>query len=73
MIELRYHWTNPKFAGLPWSCDDRIRRSKKECVWKSYSLADAREETARLRVESPGSTWKFKRCGMCKSFHIVRR
>lgn len=72
MSELRYHWSNPKFDGLPWAIDGRINWKARGCVWKPFSLADVREETARLRAENPGSIWKFKRCRMCKQFHVVR-
>lgn len=71
MIELRYHWTNPKFAGLPWSCDRKKKRIRK-CVKANYSLEDVRRETERLRCESPGARWTFKFCSICQGFHVLR-
>lgn len=67
---LKFHWSNPKFAGLPWSCDKKKIRRK--CVKRNYSLDDVQNETARLRAESPGFRWSFKFCGICQGFHVAR-
>lgn len=76
MNGLKFHWSNPRFDGLPWSCDKKNQRRKRmlrrKCVKKNYSLADVQNETARLRAESPGFRWSFKFCGTCQGFHVIR-
>lgn len=75
MNGLKFHWSNPKFDGLPWACDRKPIGKKKKprpCVKRVFSLADVQNETARLRKESPCARWSFKFCGICQSFHIVR-
>lgn len=76
MNALKFHWSNPKFAGLPWPADQKKptakRANRPRCVKKNFSLDGARAETARLRDESPSFLWKFKFCGICSGFHVHR-
>lgn len=71
MNGLKFHWSNPRFAGLPWSCDkQKIRR---KCCKRNYSLSDVQNEVAKLRKESSLARWSFKFCLVCQGFHVLRR
>lgn len=76
MNELKYHWSNPRFAGLPWSIDQKtVKRGKmlrRKCIKKNFSLADVQNEIAMLRNEAPSFRWSFKLCGICQGFHVLR-
>ena len=71
MSGLSYHWSNPRFAGLPWACDAK-KVVRRRCVKRNFSLPDVRNETARLSKESPGACWSFKFCLICQGFHVLR-
>lgn len=75
MNDLKFHWSNPKFAGLPWPADKRekkIRYKRRRCVKKPFSLAEVKAELAMVRKEVPGFVWQFKYCAACQGFHIYR-
>lgn len=73
MEELKYHYSNPKFDGLPWpatKADRRVRKGK--CVKIPYSQQEAQKETAILRKEAPEMNWYYKFCELCGAHHICR-
>lgn len=69
MNPLKYHWTNPRFAGLPWPAD---RVQKPRCVKKSYSQIDAQRECASLRKTARRIRWSVEFCRVCNAFHVLR-
>lgn len=74
MNGLKFHWSNPKFDGLPWPAKGQkpAEKKRRKCVKRVFSLDDVRKETARLRAESSGFRWSFKFCGICQGFHVCR-
>lgn len=75
MSELKYHWSNPKFDGLPWPADSKSpmrKKRRRRCVKLNRSKADARQEAARLNREETGARWSFKFCLTCQGFHVIR-
>jgi len=68
---LKYHYSNPKFDGLPWPAD-RAVTSHRECVRKSYSRSDALAEVERLRAKHHRVRWSVKFCRECQAHHVQR-
>jgi hypothetical protein len=66
---LKFHYSNPKFDGLPWPAD---RARKPRCCKKSYSQSDVSRECAALRKTARGFRWFFEFCRACNSFHVLR-
>jgi hypothetical protein len=76
--ELKYHYSNPLFDGLPWPADKQEKQPKQKkrktsCVKKPYSQAEASAESKRLKIESPEFEWSYTGCELCEDFHVVRR
>lgn len=72
---LKYHWSNPKFEGLPWPAESKPKHAapkKSRCVKIAYSMDAAKKETAKLRSESRRSIWFYKWCGNCQGYHVCR-
>jgi len=68
---LKFHYSNPKFDGLPWPAG-RVTKKPPRCCKKSYSQSDALAEVARLRAEHPRSHWWVKFCRECQAHHVQR-
>jgi hypothetical protein len=66
---LKFHYSNPKFAVLPWPAD---RVQKPRCVKKGFSQIDAQRECASLRKTARAFRWFYQFCRTCKEFHILR-
>ena len=74
MNGLRYHYSNPKFAGLPWAVDAgrKKTRPQKSCVKKPFSQSEAQNEVALMRAEHPDKHWYSRFCAICDAHHIER-
>ena len=83
--ELKYHYSNPKFAGLPWPANKqppqpKTKKTRFGCVKRSYGTEqEVAKEVAKLTVgehrdffgRSLG--WDYGFCSECKAWHVVRR
>ncbi len=88
MNGLKFHWSNPKFDGLPWPADrvekkpsqkrsapslfKHPRKEKPKCCKLVRSEQDAQRECADLRADSPSSHWFYQFCRECQGFHVYR-
>jgi hypothetical protein len=72
MSGLRYHYSNPKFDGLPWPAGKQPKRRKVSCCKKVYSQQEAQRECADLRASNPERNWFYRFCFTCDGFHIGR-
>lgn len=73
--ELKYHYSNPKFDGLPWPAESTKNVKpikKKKCVKKPYTESEAQEEAASLRKEFPSFLWATRFCENCNVYHVWR-
>jgi hypothetical protein len=72
---LKFHWTNPRFDGLPWLADKKRKAPahNPQCVKKAYSQQEAQREAATLRKSKTGRNWFYKFCQECKAFHLSRK
>jgi hypothetical protein len=70
---LKFHYSNPKFAGLPWPADAKKNRpAKVSCVKKPYTQTEAQKEAATLRKDTRKRGWFYRFCDDCKAFHVFR-
>ena len=88
MNGLKFHWSNPKFDGLPWPADraekkpsvrgvtqsfhDVERKKKPRCCKLVRSQQDAQRECSDLRSSDAGSDWFYRFCSECNGFHVYR-
>jgi hypothetical protein len=68
---LKFHYSNPKFAGLPWPAA-KAKETRRRCVKKTYSQSDAQRECASLRKAARGFRWFYQFCRTCNAFHVLR-
>ncbi len=75
MNGLRFHWSNPKFDGLPWPAayvKPKTKNGKPRCCKKVYSQPEAQRECADLRSSDAGCDWFYRFCSGCNGFHVCR-
>ena len=75
MNGLKFHWSNPKFDGLPWPAEraeKKPRRKKPKCCKLVRSEQDAQRECSDLRSSDAGSDWFYRFCSECNGFHVYR-
>lgn len=72
MGTLRFHYTNPKFDGLPWPAASGKKKKPRTCVKKPLAQSEAQAEVADLRREYPGARWSSCFCAVCDGWHVER-
>lgn len=83
--ELKYHYSNPLFEGLPWPADKQEKQKeqkkrKASCVKRPFRTEqEVASEIAKLTVEEHRDFfkrlvgWDYEFCSECKAWHVVRR
>lgn len=73
MNGLKYHYSNPRFDGLPWPADRSAKSRKPCCVKKPYSQPEAQRECDGLRKTARAFRWFPEFCRACNAFHVKRK
>lgn len=83
--ELKYHYSNPKFEGLPWPANQQqpiktqVKKFRPTCVKKPYETEQqVANEVAKLALEEHRDFferlvgWDYEFCAECQAWHVVR-
>jgi hypothetical protein len=78
--QLKFHYSNPKFKGLPWPANKYGRKKRERmCVKRPYvTEQEAATEVARLTIEEHKNffgqllRWEYGFCSECDAWHVIR-
>jgi hypothetical protein len=74
--DLKFHYSNPLFEGLPWAVDLKNKKAKKRirgCVKKPFDKSEVNKEIKELRSAFPQCKWWHEFCVICNAFHVCRK